>query len=434
MKRIGASLLGALALVIASPLVAQTPGGGGATDPAPARELAELKRENAVMIGRLIGDEKAAATVRITFMGKGRTQAPDFSEPDDDRPTTAVKPLAGFVAFNPQSGNEYRIEIPPALLRRIGDAAARAGLTKPGTAEPAGPERPDAVTTQPRVTRRGGASPLLRSVSWSGGVDNRQRLSSLTKGTDRWVWRAIADLGGCTATMVGPRHAITAGHCIYNRKNAAWNAGFKVTPGRAGANFNYGQVTVPSAPFTWYFTPVGFRDAAPSGGTGQFDIGILVLSERIGEKTSWMGWWYGTDSYLQSTAVYNRGFPLCAGTENGVARTDDPGDTGSSVVCVASHLYGDPSTCTITGFTASDGMGWTRRFKHSCDASAGQSGSPLYLFRDNTPYVTAVHTTSTCGKTASAAKCTATDTTPLAATRVTREYSDWLAYFRAWKP
>ena len=426
-----ALLATAAAIAVPMPSVAQEP--GAPPDPVAARELANLRSENAAMIGRLIGDDKAARTVRISYMGKGRIAPADFTEPKDDPATGPGKPVSGFVAFNPQSGNEYMIEIPPALLRRVGEAAEKSGLNRPGTREPAGPERPP--TPRPGAWHDGSGTSLLRQASWSGGVDNRQRLSSLSQGTTVWVWRAIADLGGCTATMVGPRHAITAGHCIYNRQNAAWNAGFKVTPGRAGANFNYGQATVPSAPFTWYFTPAGFRAASPSGGTSQYDIGILVLPQRLGDQTSWMGWWHGSDSYLQSTSIYNRGFPVCSGFESdGTPRTDDPGDTGSSVVCVSSHLYGDPSTCSVGGFSASDGMGWTRRFNHSCDASAGQSGSPLYLFRDNTPYVTGVHTTSTCGKNGNTAKCTASDTRPLVATRMTVEYSDWMAYFRAWKP
>lgn len=146
-------------------------------------------------------------------MGKGRTGSADFSEPADDPAVGPGTSAKAFVAFNAESGNEYLISIPPALLRRIGDAGARAGLGRPGISTPASPE-----TRSTDPTRDANAAdPLLYRASWSGGVDNRTRLSSLTSGTDRWVWRAIADLGGCTATLVGPRHAITAGHCIYNR-------------------------------------------------------------------------------------------------------------------------------------------------------------------------------------------------------------------------
>lgn len=399
-------------------------------NPAIARELAALRAENASLIGKLIGDPRAAARIRITYLGKGKTQPADFSEPRDVPGTGPGAPAEGFVAFNPGSGNEFMIAIPADVLRRIGTAALRTGLNKPGISTPAAPERPR--PTSPTTGER--SIPLLHSASWSGGVDNRTRLSSLTAGTTRWVWRAIADLGGCTATMVGPRHAITAGHCIYNRANSAWNTGFNVTPGRAGANWNYDRALVPSAPFTWYFTPVGWRQANPPGGTGQFDIGILVISKRLGDATSWMGWWNGSDTYLQSTPIWNRGFPLCASTANGVARADDPGDPGSSVTCTASHLYGDPSPCSIGNFSRDDGTGWTRRLAHGCDASAGQSGSPLYLFRDNTPYVTAIHTTSSCGMFANSTQCTASDTRPLTATRITPEYSARVAYFRAWKP
>lgn len=224
-------LFAVLALPMVSPAQAQK--APLAPDPAIIRELAALRAENAKLIGGLIGDPRAAAQIRITYVGRGRTQAADFSEPRDVPGTGSGAPIEGFVAFNPNSGNEFMIAIPPAVLKRIETSAMRAGLNKPGIGTPAVPEE--------RRSTRGAAvnaNGLLYNASWSGGVDNRERLSSLTTGTTRWVWRAIADLGGCTATMVGPRHAITAGHCIYNRDNAAWNTGFNVTPGRAGANWS----------------------------------------------------------------------------------------------------------------------------------------------------------------------------------------------------
>ena len=148
-----------------------------------------------------------------------------------------------------------------------------------------------------------------------------------------------------------------------------------------------------------------------------------------------MGWWHGTSSYLQSTSIYNRGFPWCnAVTNNGTPRTDDPGDPGSTVVCTPQHLYGDANTCDLGNFSMQDPEGWSRRVRHSCDASAGQSGSPLYLYREGVPAVTAIHTHSSCGMTAASTPCTAQDNRPLTATRITAEYKDWIAYFRALRP
>ncbi len=52
-------------------------------------------------------------------------------------------------------------------------------------------------------------------------------------------------------------------------------------------------------------------------------------------------------------------------------------------------------------YTNEDGNGWNRSFRHRCDASGGQSGSPVYLNYNNQGWgVTGVHVNSLCGTTA----------------------------------
>jgi hypothetical protein len=148
-----------------------------------------------------------------------------------------------------------------------------------------------------------------------------------------------------------------------------------------------------------------------------------------------MGWWYAGESYLDTMSHYTRGFPVCNGfTSNGTPRTDDPGDPGSSVVCVANHLYGDASTCDLGEFSKSDAQGYQRVLRHSCDASGGQSGSPIYHYVKGSPVVAGVHTFSTCGTTAMGTQCTSASDRPLGGTHITKEYSDAIAFFREWAP
>jgi len=416
------------------------------TDASADSDLRALQQETQEAFRRLFGDNEDASQVRFTYLGKGTTAGGPFAEPaDPGRTTDTRQPLAGFTAFNPDTRNQFRIEMPGALLGRLGDAARRQGLDRAGSAsgrappvrDPAAVERRGAAGRAPMADMSkpaAGVGALVLRASWSTNVDNRTRLSALNAATTSWPWRTIGDLQGCTATLIGPRHAITAAHCIYNRTNNAWASGFTLTPGRAGANWAYGQAIAPSSAFTWYFTPEQWRQASPAGGASQYDIGILIIPSRLGDQAGWMGWFYGTDNYIGGRTIYNRGYPVCNGFDsNGNARTDDPGDPGSGVTCTASHLYGDSNTCSVGGFTASDAAGWTRRFSHSCDASAAQSGSPLYFYQDGDPRVTAVHTTSSCGMIASVAACTAQSTRPLVATKITREYSDWIAYFRSWR-
>lgn len=405
------------------------------SDSSVERDQAELERLTATLLSDLGLDSKH---VTITYLGKGTAKATEVAGADivgeEDFTKGDSEPLSSMIAFNPNTLNEFEIEISADALDAAGRLATERGddLGSNDRSEYADPE--DVEYSVP-------ADEDEARYSWSDNSDNRVRLSKTTAevpgttGTTSWPWRTISRLtNGCSGTLIGPRHLVTAGHCIYTRATSSWNT-FSVVPGGAGSLQPYGNVAFPSSGFNWYFTPSGWRAANPSGGTRQYDFGIIVLPERIGEDTGWMGWWYAGESYLDSQTHWNRGYPSCnAFDSNGNARTDDPGDAGSSVVCVANHLYGDNNDCDLGDFDKDDGQGYHRIFKHSCDASGGQSGSPVYHYHKGIPVVAGVHTFSSCGQIASATACTSSDDRPLGATHITKEYSDTLAFFREWAP
>jgi V8-like Glu-specific endopeptidase len=384
-------------------------------------DLRSLQGASQEALRGLMGADGASVRVEISYVGRGRMSAAPVIEPNDDGATAPGDggAIDGFIAFNPASGNEFRIRLARADLQRIGALTARAGLD-----QPAGP-RGDPVP------REDGDADLARAKAWSNNIDNRTRLSSLTQGTTTWPWRAIVEHDNrCSGTLIGPRHVVTAGHCIYNVPSASWVTGFQITPGRAGSNWNYGSSLMPSGSFSWYFTPAQWR----STGQRQFDFGILVIADRLGDASGWMGYGYLPESSLQSDTILNRGYPWCNANTNGVPRLDDPGDPGSNVACNDRHLYGDVNACGIGEFAARDGDDQARLFNHSCDASGGHSGSPLYRSGNGGPHVIGVHTFSGCGKDQNDRVCTSADVRPLTATRITPEYRDWISYFRNWKP
>lgn len=83
--------------------------------------------------------------------------------------------------------------------------------------------------------RLGWLLPVLLAMPMSaGGVDQRLAVPGVTGGDDRHIgdstvrpWSAIGRLnittgGFCTATVVAPRRVLTAAHCLWNRRTARW--------------------------------------------------------------------------------------------------------------------------------------------------------------------------------------------------------------------
>lgn len=169
------------------------------------------------------------------------------------------------------------------------------------------------------------------------GTDERVRVTPTTY----WPWITIGRIDlGCTGTVVGPRHVITAGHCVYNIDTDSWYYNLDFSPAQDGSYLPFGTVTWSVAITTTGWTVNHDRN---------YDYAMIVLADTIGYTTGYMS--YGYDNNLCGNCIVNiNGYPA-----------DKPFGT-------MWH-----SDCPLTQVQ-------TYRLYYECDTYNGNSGSGVYMY------------------------------------------------------
>ena len=208
------------------------------------------------------------------------------------------------------------------------------------------------------------ADRLIESLDYAliGPTDGRWRVRAATPPYTSicHIGRDFGDgrLSGCTAFLVGPRVAITAGHCLYSLRRRRAPRRIVVSPGRDGAQTPYGAVWAAR----WYAHPRFIDRTDP-----RYDYGVIVLPQPLSEPAP----------ALKLTPISSAALHRARSTR-------------------LAHIAGYPSDKPRGQMWAHaerlDRFG-RRLVLYSVDTCPGHSGAPVWLAeRDGSGAVIAVHT------------------------------------------
>ncbi len=168
------------------------------------------------------------------------------------------------------------------------------------------------------------------------------------------VCRVVTAAGAGSGVIVGPRHVLTASHVVDWNRNGAGT----VEVHRAGPSLS----AISPITRAWYFTKI----TPPDVGWSEVDedYAVLTTADRLGDRFGWLG--VRTYDSGWDDEPYWRSIGYAAGGLFPVYQRDRELDEDE-------FDYGSARSMTTTA-----------------DTVPGQSGSPLFAFWDDGPYVVAV--------------------------------------------